>query len=247
IVAVPAALGVNVTEQLPLTSVQLVALNVPAGPVAVKATDPAGVLLPAPLVSTTVAVQVEAWLMATVPGLQTIVVEVVRRVAVTSSTARTACVSSIARSVSTADSRGPGSARSECYRTAATHQRATCGAEGSCETRSGEGYRACGSCSTSTVSVSDSCGTGRRLVNRDSARTTDNRCRGGPTCYRYRTVASTTARTSRMNSVAGSISSANRCSPRGTGSKCHRATSTNKSAACRAEASSDTCSGESYR
>jgi len=72
-----------VTEQLPPTSAQLVALNVPARPVAVKATDPAGVLLPAPLVSTTVAVQVEAWLMATVPGLQTIVVEVVRRVAVT--------------------------------------------------------------------------------------------------------------------------------------------------------------------
>jgi len=74
-VAVPAALGVNVTEQLPLTSVQLVALNVPARPVAVNATEPAGVVAPAPLVSATVAVQVEAWLMATVPGLQTIVVE----------------------------------------------------------------------------------------------------------------------------------------------------------------------------
>ncbi len=82
-VAVPAALGVNVTEQLPLTSVQLVALNVPARPVAVNATEPAGVVAPAPLVSATVAVQVEAWLMATVPGLQTIVVEVVRRVAFT--------------------------------------------------------------------------------------------------------------------------------------------------------------------
>ena len=82
IVAVPAALGVNVTEQLPLTNVQLVALKVPARPVAVKATEPAGVVAPAPLVSATVAVQVEGWLTATVPGLQTIVVEVVLRVTV---------------------------------------------------------------------------------------------------------------------------------------------------------------------
>ncbi len=71
------------TEQLPLTRVQLVALKVPAAPVLVKATEPAGVVAPAPLVSATVAVQVEGWLIATVPGLQTIVVEVVRRVAVT--------------------------------------------------------------------------------------------------------------------------------------------------------------------
>jgi len=82
-VAVPEALGVNVTEQLPLTSVQLVALKLPVTPVAVKAIEPAGVAAPAPLVSATVAVQVEGWLIATVPGLQTIVVEVVRRVAVT--------------------------------------------------------------------------------------------------------------------------------------------------------------------
>jgi len=82
IVAVPTALGVNVTEQLPLTNVQLVALKVPARPVAVKATEPAGVVAPAPLVSATVAVQVEGWLTATVPGLQTIVVEVVLRVTV---------------------------------------------------------------------------------------------------------------------------------------------------------------------
>src|SRR5437773_1787013 len=82
-VAVPAAVGVNVTEQLPLARVQLVGLKGPARPVAVKATEPAGVVAPAPLVSATVAVQVEAWLMATVPGLQTIVVEVVRRVAFT--------------------------------------------------------------------------------------------------------------------------------------------------------------------
>src|SRR5438034_1347332 len=78
-VAVPAALGVNVTEQLPLTSVQLVALKLPARPVAVNATEPAGVVAPTPLVSATVAVHVEAWLMATVLGLHTMVVEVVRR------------------------------------------------------------------------------------------------------------------------------------------------------------------------
>ena len=73
----------NVTEQLPLTSVQLAALKLPVTPAAVKATEPAGVVAPAPLVSATVAVHVDGWLTATVPGLQTIVVEVVRRVAVT--------------------------------------------------------------------------------------------------------------------------------------------------------------------
>ncbi len=82
-VAVPEALGVNVTEQLPLTKVQLVALKLPVTPAAVKATEPAGVVAPAPLVSATVAVQVEGWLTATDEGEQTIVVEVVRRVAVT--------------------------------------------------------------------------------------------------------------------------------------------------------------------
>ena len=81
-VAVPAALGVKVTEQLPLTNVQLVALKLPARPVAAKATEPAGVVAPAPLVSATVAVQVEGWLTATVPGLQTMVVDVVLRVTV---------------------------------------------------------------------------------------------------------------------------------------------------------------------
>jgi hypothetical protein len=60
-VAVPAALGVNVTEHVPAAdSVQLGALNVPARPVAVKPTEPPGVVAPAPLVSATVAVQVEA-------------------------------------------------------------------------------------------------------------------------------------------------------------------------------------------
>src|SRR5437773_12364083 len=61
-VAVPEALGVNVTEQFPLTRVLLVALKLPVTPAAVKATEPAGVVAPAPLVSATVAVQVEGWL-----------------------------------------------------------------------------------------------------------------------------------------------------------------------------------------
>src|SRR5205809_7185450 len=82
-VAVPAARGVNVTEQLPLSSVQLVALNVPARPVAVKATEPAGVVAPAPLVSATVAGSDDGRLIVTEAGLQTGVVEVVGRVAVT--------------------------------------------------------------------------------------------------------------------------------------------------------------------
>jgi hypothetical protein len=58
--AVPAALGVNVTEQVPADRVQLGELNVPARPLAVKPTEPAGVVAPAPLVSATVAVHVEA-------------------------------------------------------------------------------------------------------------------------------------------------------------------------------------------
>jgi len=70
-------LGVKVTEQLPLASVQLGALKVPAPPVEVNATVPAGVELPAPLVSVTVAVHVDAWLIGSVDGLQTTVVDVV--------------------------------------------------------------------------------------------------------------------------------------------------------------------------
>jgi hypothetical protein len=81
--AVPAALGVNVTEQVPVASVQLAALRVPARPVAVNPTVPAGVEAPTPLVSATVAVHVDGWLIATGLGLQTTVVEVVRRVATT--------------------------------------------------------------------------------------------------------------------------------------------------------------------
>jgi hypothetical protein len=75
---------VNVTEHVPAAdNVQLGALNVPARPAAVNPTDPAGVLLPTPLVSATVAVQVDGWLTDTEEGLQTTVVDVVRRVAVT--------------------------------------------------------------------------------------------------------------------------------------------------------------------
>jgi hypothetical protein len=81
--AVPAALGVNVTEHAPETRVQLGALKVPARPLAVNPTEPPGVVAPEPLVSATVAVHVEAWLIATVPRLQTTVVEVVRRVPTT--------------------------------------------------------------------------------------------------------------------------------------------------------------------
>jgi hypothetical protein len=81
-VAVPAALGVKVTEQEPADRVQLVALNEPARPVAVKATVPAGVDEPAPLVSATVAVHVEGWFTATVPGEHATVVDVVLRLTV---------------------------------------------------------------------------------------------------------------------------------------------------------------------
>ena len=73
----------NVTEQVPLIRVQLAALKVPAPPVEVKPTEPAGVVPPAPLVSATVAVQVEGWLIGTLAGLQTTVVDVVRAVPVT--------------------------------------------------------------------------------------------------------------------------------------------------------------------
>ena len=73
----------NVTEQLPVTNVQLAALKVPAPPVEVKPTEPAGTVPPAPLVSATVAVQVDGWLIGTVAGLQTTVVEVVLNVPVT--------------------------------------------------------------------------------------------------------------------------------------------------------------------
>jgi len=75
--AVPVAVAVNVTEQLPDTRVQVVELNEPAGPVSVNVTVPVGVVTVPAEVSLTVAVQDEAWLIAT--GLtQTTAVEVVR-------------------------------------------------------------------------------------------------------------------------------------------------------------------------
>lgn len=65
IVAVPVALGVNVTEHVPAVKLQLVGLNVPAVPVDVNDTVPVGVLAVPGDVSVTVAVQVEPWPMAT--------------------------------------------------------------------------------------------------------------------------------------------------------------------------------------
>ena len=72
--------GVKVTEQLPAINVQLAgALKLPAPPVEVKLAEPAGVVAPvAPLVSATVATQVEGVPIATKAGVQTTVVEVVR-------------------------------------------------------------------------------------------------------------------------------------------------------------------------
>ena len=59
--------SVNVTEQVEVPTVALATRvhgfgvpNVPAAPVLVKVTEPEGLLAPGPLVSVTVAVQVEA-------------------------------------------------------------------------------------------------------------------------------------------------------------------------------------------
>ncbi len=57
--AVPVAVAVKVTEQLPDTSAQVVELNEPAGPVSVKVTVPVGVVPLGPI-SVTVAVHDEA-------------------------------------------------------------------------------------------------------------------------------------------------------------------------------------------
>src|SRR5207247_7841465 len=72
--------GVKLTEQLPPERVQLEVLKLPAPPVAVNETDPAGVVAPAPLVSPTVAVHCEGVPIGTLDGLQTIVVDGVRSV-----------------------------------------------------------------------------------------------------------------------------------------------------------------------
>jgi hypothetical protein len=89
-VAVPEAVIVKVTAQVEVPTVALATRvqgfgvpNVPDAPVEVKVTEPAGLLAPAPLVSTTVAVHVEACPTVTDAGEQTTVVEVVRRVPVT--------------------------------------------------------------------------------------------------------------------------------------------------------------------
>ena len=58
--AVPVAVAVKVTEQLPETNAQVVELNEPAGPVSVKVTVPVGVMIVPGEVSLTVAVQDDA-------------------------------------------------------------------------------------------------------------------------------------------------------------------------------------------
>ncbi len=82
--SVPAPVGVNVTEQLPATRLQLVAgLNEPvAVPAEVNLTVPVGVLAVPVAVSVTVAVQVEPLLAATDEGAQLSVVEVERPITV---------------------------------------------------------------------------------------------------------------------------------------------------------------------
>ena len=81
--SVPAAVGVNVTEQLPETRLQLVGLKDPlAVPALVNITVPVGVLgVPDP-VSVSVAVQVEPLLATTDEGAQLTAVEVERPVTV---------------------------------------------------------------------------------------------------------------------------------------------------------------------
>ena len=80
--AVPVAVGVKVTEQLPEARVHVVELNEPAGPVSVNVTVPVGVVTVPAEVSVTVAVHDEAT--PTTTGLvQTTAVEVVRGLTVT--------------------------------------------------------------------------------------------------------------------------------------------------------------------
>ena len=80
--AVPVAVAVKVTEQLPDTRVHVVELKDPAGPVSVNVTVPVGVVTVPAEVSETVAVQDEAT--PTTTGLvQTTVVEVVLGLTVT--------------------------------------------------------------------------------------------------------------------------------------------------------------------
>jgi hypothetical protein len=83
-VSVPTPVGVNVTEQLPVTSMQLVAgVNVPpAVPDEVNLTCPVGVLAVPLAVSVKVAVQLEPLFITTDDGAQLTVVEVERPVTV---------------------------------------------------------------------------------------------------------------------------------------------------------------------
>jgi hypothetical protein len=82
--SVPAPVGVKVTEQLPVASVQLVVgVNVPvAVPDEVNLTCPVGVLAVPEAVSATVAVHVEPLFVTTDDGVQLTVVEVERPVTV---------------------------------------------------------------------------------------------------------------------------------------------------------------------
>ena len=75
--AVPAAVGVKITEQLPDTRVHVVELKEPAGPVSANVTVPVGVVGEIVDVSLTVAVQVEAWFTITEEGEQLTTVAVV--------------------------------------------------------------------------------------------------------------------------------------------------------------------------
>ena len=79
-VSVPAPVGVKVTEQLPMTRLQLVAgVKVPlAVPDELNLTVPVGVLAVPDAVSATVAVQVEPLFVTTDEGAQPTVVEVER-------------------------------------------------------------------------------------------------------------------------------------------------------------------------
>jgi hypothetical protein len=80
--AVPVAVAVNVTEQVPEASAQVVELKDPAGPVSVNVTVPVGVVTVPADVSVTVAVHDDAT--PTTTGLvQTTAVEVVRGLTVT--------------------------------------------------------------------------------------------------------------------------------------------------------------------
>jgi hypothetical protein len=83
-VSVPTPVGVNVTEQLPVISMQLVAgVNVPpAVPDEVNLTCPVGVLAVPLAVSVKVAVQLEPLFITTDDGAQLTVVEVERPVTV---------------------------------------------------------------------------------------------------------------------------------------------------------------------